>query len=140
MFLDSMRVNPFLNVDASSYIYGRANKEMYEKALEAIEKTKKEMEFNKFKESIRGVYKNPKKKTTIVRFSDGKYETVKLSDSDANDLGTAVIYAYMKHYVFPSMTQFSKFMKNIEETVNENEANIAKKKARKAEKNKEKEN
>lgn len=77
----------------------------------------KKVKFSNFTHSIKAVYPNKKAGTTVVLFTDGEKEIVKLSEGDNYDLGTAILYAYMKHFIFPSMTQFTKFVGLIENDI-----------------------
>ena len=133
-FFDDYFPNAVVRVaDASSCSCGEVAKAMKEVMEKASHEYNKKVKFSNFTHSIKTVYPNKKTGATVVLFTDGEKEIVKLSDGDSYDLGTAILYAYMKHFVFPSMTQFTKFVGSIENDIKLRED---KKKKREQKKNK----
>ena len=117
-FFDDYFPNAVVKVaNASSCSCDEIAKAMAKVAEKTSHEYNKKLKFSNFTHSIKAVYPNKKAGTTVVLFTDGEKEIVKLSDGDNYDLGTAILYAYMKHFVFPSMTQFTKFVELIENDI-----------------------
>ena len=117
-FFDDYFPNAVVRVaNASSCSCNDVAKAMAKVMGKASHDYNKKLKFSNFTHSIKAVYPNKKTGTTVVLFTDDEKEIVKLSDGDSYDLGTAILYAYMKHFVFPSMTQFTKFVELIENDI-----------------------